>query len=247
VGIVALKMGPREEFQKGIQDVIDTCMSALEDEVGWNDSLNLSTLTQALATLADALPDRDGPAAEGLRRAAAVVLSAQFSKLTADAQKGEGDSAADDSDGDDDEEDGEDEDEGEDNDEGPPPTDEGDLNPNLETVNCCDGICNPNKVFKWWGRRSAYQCVSGCDESWLCEDCYAALKADQSGEKPFSGRRYCEKDHHSFIKGPVEGWRGVKDGVMMLEGGKTLVFADFCKRIQGEMCKSAWENFWSGA
>jgi len=262
---MALKMGPREEFQRGLQGAIDTCISALEDDVGWNDLFNLSLLTEALATLAGALPDKNGPAAEALRRAAGLVLSAQFSKLTAEPEKTKGEDGGDgtdedDSDGaddsdedseddseddsDDDSDDSDDDDSDDDEKLGPPPTDEGDLS--LLGPVFCDGICNPIKTFKWWGGHSGYQCVSGCDQVFFCEECFDALQADKSGQKPLPGRRFCDRSHEHYIKAPVDGWKGVKDGVMTFEGGRSVSFAGFLKSIQEEICKKAWEEFWTG-
>lgn len=87
--------------------------------------------------------------------------------------------------------------------------------------------------------------MSGCGEAFLCEDCFAALEADKAGRTALPVRRFCDRDHDDYVKAPVEGWRGVKDGVMLVAGGKSLPFADFIKRTQTGMCKAAWAGFWA--
>lgn len=87
-----------------------------------------------------------------------------------------------------------------------------------------------------------YLCID-CDDKGFCELCYAALKADDNGTAPFEGRRFCGRGHE-HIKAPIEGWRGIKDGVMRIEGEEDVPFKEFLRSVREELCKEAWDQFW---
>lgn len=235
-----LKVGPLEKFQTIMQEVIGSCIEALQDKVGWNDSENLINLAGALTVLAGAIPK-----GEKLGRVGRVLFSAKFSKLTPDAEEetgegeGDGDGEGDD-DGDEDEDDEESGDE--DEEEAEPPTNEGDLD--KTTTLPCDGCCIPEEEFSWWGGRVGYECIT-CFDAFLCESCYQARQADNRGEKPLKGRQFCGRDHE-YIKGPIEGWQGVKDGKVMIAGEEPIAFEELLRQIKEELCKEAWEQFWKG-
>ncbi len=38
-----------------------------------------------------------------------------------------------------------------------------------------------------------------------------------------TGPRYCRRDH-THIKGPIQGWKGIKDGIMTIDGDKPIEF-----------------------
>ncbi|KAK3380777.1 hypothetical protein B0T24DRAFT_200521 [Lasiosphaeria ovina] len=237
VARMTLKVGPRLEFQKRMQKVFDACFEALEDNVGWNDGWSLMLLSQALAHLSRAV--RSG---EKLWHAGRVLLSAIFSRLDPDVSIVL-------------HADNKDEDEDEDEDADPdnpfldkdgeaPPEDEGDL---THIPGVCDGtICRPTTMYKWWGGRSGQLCLD-CNDCLFCEQCYAVLLADKTGEQPFQSRRFCGR-RHDHIKAPIEGWRGVKDGIINIEGSESMSISvnDFLTKVRDELIKGAWDQFWEG-
>ncbi|KAH9232282.1 hypothetical protein K456DRAFT_37524 [Colletotrichum gloeosporioides 23] len=69
---VFLKLGPAEKFHQTLQGVVDPCMGALSDNVGWNDRDNLVCLATSLGILGGTVKD-----GQGLKRAAQILPSAQ--------------------------------------------------------------------------------------------------------------------------------------------------------------------------
>lgn len=232
VARMALKIGPQIEFQTHLQRLMDGCFSALTNNVGWNDGFSLMALTKALALLSrTVLPMQGGK----LWRAARILFSAVFSSLDEairfipshgneeEEQAGKNtpsshwtfDGWVD------------------------PPEDEGDLS--HSPGNCGGTDCRPTTQFRWWGGRSGYLCL-GCEDCLLCEECYAVLQADNSGETPIVDRRFCLRGHR-FLKCPIEGWKGVKGGIINIEGSESVSFKDFLKNLREELCKEAWDEF----
>ena len=84
-----------------------------------------------------------------------------------------------------------------------------------------------------------------CESGIICEDCQAEYDAIERGEKTFKGR-YFHGLGQDRIKLPIEGWRGVKDGKMMLEGEEPVAVNDFFKKLQNEVLPNAWERLWAG-
>jgi hypothetical protein len=63
-----------------------------------------------------------------------------------------------------------------------------------------------------------------------------------AGGKNDYWRLYCGQDH-TYIKAPVEGWKGVKNGVMRIANEK-IPFKDWLQALKEERWPSAWESFW---
>ncbi|RBR05593.1 hypothetical protein FVER53590_03304 [Fusarium verticillioides] len=242
-----LVMGPLEKFQQTIQSLLHDCFVGLNDSVGWNDAPYLWMLAQSLSLMSKALRND----AE-LNKYARTVGSAVFSRLgntdkSEDAEEGKDEEktpAAEDNDDDaeephfdvdtsDDEEDTSD-----------PPTDEGDLVDPEDGYYTCGGFCNPSRKFKWWAGRSAYIYVTFAS-GLICEECQAEYDAIERGEKKFKGR-YFHGLGQDKLKLPVEGWRGVKKGVMRIEGQEDIAVGDFFEKLETEVVKSAWDKIWAG-
>ncbi|KAM5349900.1 hypothetical protein ACJ41O_006405 [Fusarium nematophilum] len=249
-------MGPVNKFQEMLQSLLDDSFAGLGDSVGWNDGRYLWMLAQALALLSRVLGND-----VKLRRYARIVGSALFSRLSNVGDHGEeagGEEVAKENTNSSPQKKEEDEnkkavddggDSGTDTDDeeseiGDPPQDEGDLiNPD-EALYGCGGFCEPVREFKWWGGRSVYLYVT-FSAYLICQECQAEYEALQRGEGTFKGR-YFHGIGHDFLKLPVEGWRGVRDGMLTLEGEEPVPVDDFFKKLQNEVIKEAWDRIWAG-
>ncbi|KAL6864636.1 hypothetical protein J3F83DRAFT_742527 [Trichoderma novae-zelandiae] len=264
---MCLKMGQGSDFQERLQSVLDDCFAGLTDKVSWNDGQNLEKLAHSLMVLSKAIPD-----GQDIQRYARIVISAMFSKIThaTDEELALVERANQSSDKSDDESDDEDTEDTES--EGvvairrvgtfegvapyetiatirsgkrSSPRDEGDLgNPDVVLYSCDGGICNPVAGFAWWGHSVVHYCAE-CSTTLVCEICYNARhNPEKVGSPPVM--HFCDK-RHNYIMLPVEGWQGIKDGVMRLEGEEPVKFDDFMKHLQNEVCRDAWDRYWAGA
>ncbi|KAF4943272.1 hypothetical protein FSARC_14969 [Fusarium sarcochroum] len=274
-----LKMGPTREAQKTLQGVINGCIDALSDNVGWNDAQCLTFLAMALNILG-----KISKSGKKLKRVARILLSALFSHLdlevphyTSDSDdegsvssggssgvaSGDGDGSGSEAGS---ENGGEEENEAvsegasqagseagssggsgsewqsESGSEDELPTDEGDLIGD-SGYRACNGACNPFQRFNYWGDRVAYQCMT-CYDAFLCQDCHENRLSANKGE-PLKTRLYCGKNHE-YLKMPIEGWHGVEDGKIMIEGEEPVDFKEFLRLIRDQLCKQAWDEFWQG-
>ncbi|KAK3372728.1 hypothetical protein B0H63DRAFT_401878 [Podospora didyma] len=234
---MSLKMCSTLEFQRLLQSVIDDGLKVLSDSVGQNDAWGLSYAAIALWHLSNVVPAVQYPdIATKLRRAARVLFSCTFSKLDpavglfpsdtdpavlAQLEQYYADFKA-----------------------LNPPEEEGDLS--AFPVSCDGTVCNSSEKERrmWFGGRSLYLCTT-CEDVILCDVCYAALRKDASGEKTFEGRRFCAKGHQ-HVKGPIEGWRGVRSGVVTIEGEEGVSVKEVLEKILGQWVPEAWGQFWEG-
>ncbi|EHK16301.1 uncharacterized protein TRIVIDRAFT_112373, partial [Trichoderma virens Gv29-8] len=236
IASMCLKMGQGSEFQERLQSVLDDCFAGLSDKVSWNDGQNLEKLGHALMLLSKSIPD-----GQDIQRYARIVISAMFSKITtASDDEDELESGSDES---------EDDDNSDDEDDALPegvsaPKDEGDLgNPDVVVYSCDGGICTPVAGYAWWGDSVVHYCTE-CSTTLVCEICYNARHYPEKVGSP-NVMHFCDK-RHNYIKLPVEGWRGIKDGIMRVDGEVPVKFESFLNRLQNEICKDAWDRFWTG-
>lgn len=264
------KIASAREFQEALQALIDTCLGALSDSVNWNDTENLVCLAQALMLLREAIGNKEG---DKLKRMAEILVSAKYSTLGTDTngdgseegssegwedEEGDGheDGEGSGEEGDEDDEeswDGESSSDDESEDEEhrmhemyyeDHPEDEGHLDigtPALEYL--CHGVCSPPVMFRWWGGRTAYECMT-CSRGFLCEECYEKRMALNRG-KDLKVTLYCGADHE-YIKAPVQGWQGILDGKIQIEGEGEVEFEELIRQIREEVIVEAWETFWRG-
>ncbi|KAF4480013.1 hypothetical protein CGGC5_v012977 [Colletotrichum fructicola Nara gc5] len=106
--------------------------------------------------------------------------------------------------------------------EGNSPKDEGDLL--SDPGYTCGGFCSPARPFRRWGDGSAYLYITF-----------------ETGKV-----RYFHGIGHDHVKLPVEGWRGVKNGLLRLDGEEPVPFGSFLKKLQTEVIENAWDRLWSG-
>lgn len=105
----------------------------------------------------------------------------------------------------------------------------------------CDGDCGSE--WSSWSEPQ-YLCIicTGLD---LCTVCHGKRAALNHGEESGYWRPYCGVDHR-YIKGPIEGWKGVKDGEMriLVDGKiKMIKFSAWLEELKGRW-EEAWEKFW---
>ncbi|EHK50856.1 hypothetical protein TRIATDRAFT_279746 [Trichoderma atroviride IMI 206040] len=267
IASMCLKMGHGGEFQERLQSILDDCFAGLTDKVSWNDGQNLEKLGHALMVLSKAIPE-----GQDIQRYARIVVSAMFSKITYVEDEEDGSDSGSDagSESDADSEFGSDDDSNSDSDVKPKggmaafegishfetlgnlrsgkssaPKDEGDLaNPSIAVYTCDGGICSPLAGYAWWGDSVVHYCTE-CSTTLICEICYNARHHPEKVGSP-NVMRFCDKGHN-YIRLPVEGWRGIKDGMLRLDGEEPVKFDDFLNRLQKDVVKDAWDRFWAGA
>ncbi|KAL8294605.1 hypothetical protein RB597_007774 [Gaeumannomyces tritici] len=132
----------------------------------------------------------------------------------------------------------------------PPPTledeiHEGLLPDTMREIYICD-MCHQG-IWEW-GEGASYYCVQ-CTQVDLCAACMASKLARERGEPDPSPspsgidwRVICPEGHR-HVKGPVEGWRGVRNGRMRIGDEETPVkqwIADLEARWA-----AYWKRYWS--
>ena len=228
---MCLKMGTAREFQRRLQRVLDDCFAGLRDVVDWNDQPTMDILGHSLIILL-----RAAPSSKDLMWYARVILSAQFSRVTAVAPQNDASTEKADEDSDDElapylryrKE------------SAPPAEDEDLLDPDAAVQDCESGVCHPTTQWTHWRDQGAYYCTI-CWSALICEICYAEMMSKDTKWKFYT----CGKSH-SFVKLPIEGWRGIKDGMVRIDGREPIAFTEMLSTLQNDVCKQAWEVFWSG-
>ena len=259
------KMGPSRVFRDVLEKAFALCYESLNDSVGWNDSENLESLAEVLLAV-------DSESLEKEARIAYSAVFSDLEPATSDEPRkganedqqadgdGDGDDGSDGNDSDDgsDDDDDDDEDEGEGKDdydddtkrshpdskhsvnrpEGP-----GEKFDTSDFTIRCYGTCDPMvECTSGWQGRSMYRCLI-CYNCYLCEDCYKLRQKLNDGEKPGPIQHFCGANH-KYIKGPVEGWKGVKAGKMYI-GEDEFIFKDWLRELKEVKWKQVWDTFWT--
>jgi hypothetical protein len=238
------KMGSTTTFQEVLNDTFDFCIASLTDAEGWNDAICLRLLAKVLALVG------------GLEREAQIAFSLQYSILDPKVKLEEDPFESSDSS---DDEDDEDED-------GIPQGDEqksaeastltesdsddedsevikdddwGDLS-GVE-LSCCGEQHMDNPVAVGWDDGPMYLCIL-CAETQLCQGCFDKVRQYSRSDKWSYWKTYCGRDH-KYIEGPIDGWKGVRDGVMVI-GEVEQNVADWIQQLKEVKWPGAWETFW---
>lgn len=117
----------------------------------------------------------------------------------------------------------------------------------------CGGACDPRVVFTSWVKdkdQVMYQCTWCCDTV-LCQGCYDVIQASRSsaggtGEGVLK-RGFCGADH-GFVRAPVEGWEGIDEGMLFMNGEKPVRFRS--QYVEGRLVNllaEAWVEVWRGS
>ncbi|KAH8895712.1 hypothetical protein GQ53DRAFT_803939 [Thozetella sp. PMI_491] len=214
------RLGTPPEYEAGLQAVFDGCLEALNDGFGWNDSASFRMLAKVLACV-------------GLERHASVAATCQLYIVNMEIWKMDQGREQDelgmsDEDSSDDEEDS-----ASNKSDGK----EEDLDPG-SFLFC--GDCN--KEFWDWNEPegSLYLCYF-CTDLSLCQECFEKKTAVDNGERGPEWRTLCPKGH-KHIKAPVEGWRGLKNGVLKMN--VEITFDDWLKDVKHEW-GAKWDQYWA--
>ncbi|KAL1647975.1 hypothetical protein SLS58_002299 [Diplodia intermedia] len=238
------KMGPLRDFQSTLNKSFDACVAGLTDNEGSNDYTSVRFFGKVLACL------------PGLERDAQIASAAQFYHLNPEFIPKEGDgrpqtdemaqpesSAADHSTPEQDHASADKTDasevhgeaDGEQSSAAGASEPYGDLDD--EATVSCNGcgkeICNP-------GEGPVYTCTV-CTDTDLCGDCHRKRVGWNNGEPVTDWTTYCGKNHR-YVKHPVEGWKGIKGGVIEI-GEEKVEFAQWLKDVQ-DRWNAAWDEFW---
>lgn len=107
----------------------------------------------------------------------------------------------------------------------------------------CDGECDGS--FSSWDE-PLYLCIL-CPNTDLCRKCHRKRLAQNAGEPNLYWRSYCGKNHQ-YLKGPMKGWKGVKNGRMRIEDEEgnleDVGFKEWLRGLKEERWVEAWEMFW---
>jgi tetratricopeptide (TPR) repeat protein len=104
----------------------------------------------------------------------------------------------------------------------------------------CEGTHNQKRYKNW--DDPVYLCII-CPNCDLCADCHSKRLEMSTGEGTY-WRDYCGRDH-CYLKGPMEGWCGVRDGVVHV-GGDAFAFKAWIEGLRSVRWKLAWDEFWLG-
>ena len=239
LAIMTKKIGLSSEFGALMRKIFDTCVEGLSDGIGWNDSVSFRLLAKTLACVS------------GLERDSQIACSCQFSivdpTLFPISENEDDEKKQDEKEGNaketenvkknQDAKDNSDEEKKGDIMEDARETSPGGSPEDLAPSNGC--YCNGcGRSFRAW-TMPIYYCIlcSDCD---LCEMCYQKRRAFDRG----NGEEvtYCGRDHR-YIRGPMDGWKGVKDGVITI-GEEKVTFDDWLTGLKDTRWKEAWEMFW---
>src|SRR5690606_12037475 len=106
-----------------------------------------------------------------------------------------------------------------------------------------DGVQSPTfcdaceTTFQDWTKGAVYLCYY-CTEMDLCQSCYQKRLDSEDGKAEDQWRVICPKDH-KHIKGPVDGWKGLKDGVLHFED-KEIPFQHWLTEVKEKAWPEAW-------
>jgi len=109
----------------------------------------------------------------------------------------------------------------------------------------CDGVCDDDpdaENYHSW-TVPIYHCLL-CADVDLCQACHQKRLAQNKTDEELYWRRYCGKEH-SYIKGPIEGWKGIKDGVIEIGDEKT-VFKEWLEDLKTVRWRKTWQETWTG-
>ncbi|KAK0615271.1 hypothetical protein B0T17DRAFT_382023 [Bombardia bombarda] len=242
LSIMRRKLGPATSFFESADETFNGCIKTLTDELPDNDFSSFHVLSKILRLI------------PGLEYHAEVAASCKYYKFQVEASLGGN---------------GKDQDNIQDkHDEGPQDQDaeksqssaksEGlELNQDVEESQndgqydfgddntSCD-ICGKtitNRDAKMTWMHTCYYCTN----TDFCDSCYTATESSSYTEQSIGDGRYPCLGEHKYIKVPVTGWKGVKNGKILYDdpknGATEIELKKWLEDLKGHW-KIAWENYW---
>jgi hypothetical protein len=217
--LMTRRMSSPVDFQEQVCEAFKGCLDGLRDSIGWNDRSSLRMLAKVLSCV------------DGMRTEASIAFTCQMYIVDLDVWK---------------EETGKQDGQNEQRDNAvqvnSPRKSIADINEDsaedidpLATLTC--GSCS--KEAKDWKTGSFFLCYY-CVELSLCADCYNNRVAVDKKEREAEWWVICPTDH-KHIEAPVKGWRGVKNGVLMME--EDIKFTQWLDEVERKW-NMIWERFW---
>lgn len=223
LGLMLKVMGPALEHADVLRKAFSACVVLLTDEIGYNDLPTLRHLSRVLACVT------------GLERDAQIAMTAQLYVLDHGVREGEfaerrrtenggggvGPASAS-------------------AEQRPEPVmvdemAEGLLEGAFFWCNGCD------KTISDWAHGDAYMCVY-CIDCDFCGECFAKKLAHEKGDTAPNWRVICPEGHH-HVKAPVEGWKGVRDGILRIRDER-IRFRDWLKDLEIKW-DAYWDRYWA--
>ncbi|KAH7246754.1 hypothetical protein BKA59DRAFT_439422 [Fusarium tricinctum] len=262
------RVGPLDKFEETLTEAFNNCLASLKDQNPWNDSDTLRELCNVLACL----PGLQREAAIALSAQfyhvdkELMMKSLEMASRFRELDDGLGLRYSSDEEW----EDTDDDDKGQDEDgkddatdanskhhdeipQGPGEKDwiraivDNDANDRFDIKGHrgirCGGYCldNPGDITSW-DQTVMYRCVVCTDCDW-CEACYLNRIANSGSSEGEKWRAYCGAGHE-FIRGPAEGWMGIKNGKIEIKDKEPEKFEEWLGHLEREKWPKAWEEFW---
>jgi hypothetical protein len=109
----------------------------------------------------------------------------------------------------------------------------------LDSVDVACKVCK--KEIRNFSHGAVYYCIY-CIDCDICEDCFIKKGQRERGEIEPDWRIVCPPGH-KHVKAPVEGWRGMKGGVMRI-GSAEILFKEWLEQVDTKWTEY-WELFWT--
>lgn len=104
----------------------------------------------------------------------------------------------------------------------------------------CSGECDGDELRRWpLGGSLYYRCLQ-CPDVDLCPDCFKKQDDYNQGNGDGFWTRVCWGEHQ-YLKLPIEGWEGVKDGFIRVGVRKPKKFRDWLKDVKVRWSKALGE------
>ncbi|CAN9315429.1 unnamed protein product [Alternaria alternata] len=104
----------------------------------------------------------------------------------------------------------------------------------------CDGGCGT--FIDSWSQPFFFCLV--CPNCDLCQDCHKKRLKQTAGEIPEPWLSFCGPNHR-YIKAPIKSWRGIKNGVIRIDGEKDGTVKEWLDGLKKERWQKAWHAFWT--
>jgi hypothetical protein len=100
----------------------------------------------------------------------------------------------------------------------------------------CVGGCG--RTGKSWAAMGhLYTCLvcAACD---LCQQCYDKREVMNAGDTAAGWASFCGQDHE-YLKGLIDGWKGIKDGMIGISGEEPVAFREWLRGLREGRWKAA--------